>query len=142
MMKGVKDIMNELVQIYLPVTHIKRSVDWYIEVFGYERIWMEDNHANLKLKQGPLLFLKKTAIKQPIHFSMNGQRLPVLSFKTKDIDKLYNKLLENNENVQELSEYGKGINGPYKAFIVRDLDGHLLEVNNYPDLHLSQFRGY
>ncbi|MFD1956028.1 VOC family protein [Paenibacillus thailandensis] len=61
-------ISNEIVQLYLPVTDIRRSVDWYVKTLGFQVIWEDAGSANLKLPAGPLLFLKKTLKNQPIRF--------------------------------------------------------------------------
>jgi catechol 2,3-dioxygenase-like lactoylglutathione lyase family enzyme len=135
-------IINELVQIYLPVTDIRRSVEWYKDVFDYELIWEEHDYAHLKLMQGPMLFLKKTLTQQPVKFSLNDQESAVLSFKTSDIDELHSTLKYKKYDVGEIVVYGMGTNGPYREFGIRDPDGHIIEINSYPDIALPRFRGY
>ncbi|MBS4199844.1 VOC family protein [Bacillus sp. FJAT-49732] len=135
-------ISTEIVQIYLPVADIRRSVHWYVYTLGYQVIWEDAESANLKLSAGPLLFLKKTSTNQPIRFTSNNENYPVLSFKTSDIEALHKELLSKNIPVGGIVKYGDGKNGPYKEFILCDPDGHQLEINSYPDLALPKFRGY
>jgi catechol-2,3-dioxygenase len=134
-------IVNEVVQVYLPSTNIKRTVEWYKNVFGFQVIWEDERSANLKLKHGPLLFIKKTSKKQPVQFETYEEVSPVISFKTSDIVRLHEKL-KSEYQVGEINQYGEGINEPYKDFYIKDPDGNLIEVNSYPDLCLEQFRGY
>lgn len=133
---------NEIVQIYIPVTDIKRSVQWYVDVFGFHVIWEESDSANLKLKQGPLVFLKKTDKVQPIKYYIQYQENPIISFKTNNLDKLQELLKSKEYDVDEINEYGIGKNGPYREFYIRDPDQNLIEINSYPDIHLQEFRGY
>lgn len=126
----------------MPVVNIKKSVQWYSETFGYDVIWEDDNMANLKLVHGPLLFLKKTAEAGPIHFTFEGADHPVISFKTSDIEAFHHELKARNVEVGPINDYGMGSNGPYRDFEIRDPDGHLIEVNSFPDLSLPRYRGY
>jgi len=134
-------IVNEIVQVYLPSTNIRRTVEWYKKVFGFQVIWEEEHAANLKLTHGPLLFIKKTIVKQPVQFETEEEISPVISFKTSDLDLLYNKLKPEYE-VSDVNQHGEGVNGPYKDFYIKDPDGNLIEISSFPDLLLEQFRGY
>jgi len=135
--------INEVVQIYLPSTNIRRSVEWYVDVFGYSVIWEADDCANLKLPQGPLLFLKKTDQPQPISFlSSDNQVSPIISFKTSNFLAFYALLKAKGIHITEIDEYGEGVNGPYRDFIVFDPDQNAIEVNEFSDLKLPQYRGY
>jgi len=133
-------IVNEVVQIYLPSTNISRSVEWYKNVLGFQVIWEEEYAANLKLKHGPLLFIKKTSLKQPIQFETEEEISPVISFKTSNLDLLHDKLKFDYE-VSDITQHGEGVNGPYKDFYITDPDGNLIEVSGFPDLDLDHFRG-
>ncbi|OBZ19441.1 hypothetical protein A8L34_08045 [Bacillus sp. FJAT-27264] len=133
------NIHNQIVQIYLPVTDIRRSVDWYVNTLGYQVIWEEPEAANLRLFAGPLLFLKKTSANQPIRFSINNENCAVLSFKTSNLEALHEDLKNKNIAVGEITKYGDGVNGPYQDFIMYDPDGHQLEINSYPDLAVLKF---
>lgn len=135
-------MINEVVQIYLPSTDIDRSVAWYVQVFGYQVIWKEKESANLKLAQGPLLFLKKSTMTQPIQFISADEESPVISYKSSDIFAMHARLQSEGYHVSEINEYGGGENGSYMDFYIRDPDGNLLEVNSYPDLSLEKYRGY
>ncbi|MGF7036114.1 catechol-2,3-dioxygenase [Paenibacillus mucilaginosus] len=135
-------IVNEVVQIYLPSTNIKRTVEWYKNVFGFQVIWEQESAANLKLKHGPFLFIKKTSKKQPVQFETDEEVSPVVSFKTSDLNRLHEKLKSEKYQVGEINQHGEGINGSYKDFNITDPDGNLIEVSSYPDLNLEQFRGY
>jgi len=134
-------VVNEIVQIYLPSTNIQKSVQFYTQAFGFQIIWEAEDSANLKSQRGPLLFLKKTSVKQPIKFDVQEEVSPVISFKTSDLDWLHQKLKSMYE-VSEITQHGEGMNGPYRDFYIQDPDGNLIEVSGYPDLHLEKFRGY
>ncbi|WP_036710565.1 VOC family protein, partial [Paenibacillus pinihumi] len=134
-------IVNEIVQLYLPSTDIRRSVEWYKNALGFQVIWEEEHSANLKLKHGPLLFIKKTSFKQPVQFITEEEVSPLISFKTSDLELLYDKLKSEYE-VSDINQHGEGVNGAYKDFYITDPDGNLIEVSSYPDLLLEQFRGY
>ncbi|CAM4478691.1 VOC family protein [Paenibacillus tarimensis] len=134
--------INEVVQIYLPCTNIRRSVEWYVDVFGYKVIWEQEDSANLKLPQGPLLFLKKSEVPQSLFFIADNQETPVISFKTSNFEAFYDSLRWKGLSVTEINEYGTGENGPYRDFYIKDPDHNLIEVNEFPDLKLPQYRGY
>lgn len=134
--------INEIVQIYLPSTNIRRSVEWYVEVFGYSVIWETDDCANLKLSQGPLLFLKKTDQPQSVSFVSDNQASPVISFKSSNFLAFHEWLKAKGINVSDINEYGAGDTGPNRDFIVIDPDQNVIEVNEFSDLKLPQYRGY
>ncbi|TVX96244.1 VOC family protein [Cohnella terricola] len=136
------EFINEVVQIYIPSTDIKRSVDWYVDVFAYQLIWVEESSANLKLPSGPLLFLKKIKTSQSLKFITEDQEeSPVISFKTSNFISFHNQLKVKGINVSEINEYGLGENGPFRDFLIRDPDSNLIEVNEFPDLYMPQYRG-
>ncbi|WP_181438557.1 VOC family protein [Paenibacillus sambharensis] len=131
--------INEVVQIYLPSSNIRRSVEWYVDVFGYRVIWEQEDSANLKLSQGPLLFLRKSVGSQSIFFIADNEKTPVISFKTSNFEAFYNSLRMKGLSVTEINEYGTGENGPYRDFSTKDPDGNLIEVNEFPDIKLPHF---
>jgi len=110
--------------------------------FGYTVIWEEEDSANLKLSQGPLLFLKRTPTPQSIRFIADDQESPVISFKTSDFQSFYDSLKRKGVPVTDIQQYGSGENGPYRDFYIKDPDHNLIEVNEFPDLALPKYRGF
>jgi phosphoglycerol transferase MdoB-like AlkP superfamily enzyme len=84
----------------------------------------------------------KVASVNPLLLVRNGKDQPIISFKTSDLDGFLNKMKSLGIECGEIITYGEGVNGPYRDLVMYDPNGHLIEVNSYPDLCLPKFRGY
>lgn len=110
---------------------------------GFTVIWESDQAANLKLQNGPLVFLKKGKYVTPLKFeTLDGEISPVLSLKTTDLRAFHQDLMIRNVKVSAITEHGTGKLGIYEDFTIEDPDNHVIEIGSFPDIVLPEYRGY
>ncbi|HWO74352.1 MAG TPA: VOC family protein [Bacillus sp. (in: firmicutes)] len=119
-----KDIFG--VGIFIPVSDLDTSTNWYQNMFGFEILHKDEPEANvLKMGDGTVLFclVKSTDITQPTFPKNNYDVDHYFNFHTNDVEKSYQNFLNKGANVSEIHEYD-GIRG----FSLFDPDGNRFGV--------------
>jgi lactoylglutathione lyase len=120
-----KSLLNG-VGIFIPVSDLERSTQWYNQMLGFEILHNDEPLANvLKMGDGVVVFclVKSYNIEQPM-FPKNEYNVDhYFNFHTGNIDKAYQLLLEKGANVGELHEFD-GMRG----FDIYDPDGNRFSV--------------
>lgn len=110
------------VGIFVPVSDLKRSTQWYAEVLGFKLI--DDatpNAMTFIMNDEKIMFcLVRSFDFQPQPFPKNRYRVEqYYSFHTPDVDGAHRSLKEKGANVGEIVRYG-----PMRGFAVYDPDGN------------------
>ncbi|TFB22121.1 VOC family protein [Filobacillus milosensis] len=116
--------------IFIPVTDLKRSKDWYSAVLGLTKIdeWQEngeDYGADFVFEKGTTpLTLIKVEKPQPTEFTVKGKDKNVYyNFEVADIDEAYNHFTKHGVETTEIHDFG-----PMKGFDFFDLDGNPFSI--------------
>jgi len=104
------NILEKLEHMQIPVKNLEESIDWYVKNLGFTvQGWSkESHHAFLTLPEGPMLMLWETQDQTQANFSYNGQLMPVLLYKTKEILKLHEKLIGLDAEITFFQDEGFG----------------------------------
>ncbi|HET7579273.1 MAG TPA: VOC family protein [Bacillales bacterium] len=108
--------------IFIPVTDIARSTNWYVKMLGFEVLHHDESEANvLKIWNGVVTFclVKASDIVQP-SFPKNDYHVDhYMNLHTDDIETIHERLLKNGADVGDIHEfYGM------KGFEFYDPDGN------------------
>lgn len=114
------------VGIFIPVTDLERSTEWYANMLGFEVLFQDEPKANvLKIWNGVVQFclVKAYDIVQP-EFPKNDYHVDhYMNFHTDDIQAIHESLQEKGANVGEIHDiFGM------KGFELYDPDGHRFSV--------------
>jgi catechol 2,3-dioxygenase-like lactoylglutathione lyase family enzyme len=110
--------------VYIPVTDRKQSEQWYIEHLGLE------NGGDYLLTGKQEVFLRERLDEQALTFRTNqwldngeSYEMPVVCFRTSDIDGLYEHARSNGIRIGEMI-----IHSWFREFDFYDPDGNKLKV--------------
>jgi glyoxylase I family protein len=93
--------------IFIPVTDMKRSTEWYLNVFDLEVISRDDGCTGLKFAGAETIVnLWKVATKQPVDFDAGSYRICYFNFESYDIHASRESLQEKGVQVGELHDHG------------------------------------
>ncbi|MFC4559220.1 VOC family protein [Virgibacillus kekensis] len=103
--------------VFLEVTDIEKSIEWYTDVLDLELRWFqkEGGYAAIEIGETPLTLVRASEVKPATHCQFN--------FFTNDIKAAHERLQENNVDVDEIVDYGDVL-----SFEFRDPDGNILGV--------------
>ncbi|WP_166243028.1 VOC family protein [Paenibacillus turpanensis] len=124
---------------FIPVRELEASVEWYTKKIGCKLMWIhgdyaalnvnsvhpEEGQANTKLGQA-MVTLVQTSDFQPLHFSYQDRKHPVINLYTKDISQTHAFLSANEVEVSAINDFGK-----MQGFDFYDLNGHLIGVCSF-----------
>lgn len=121
----MKKIVDKVSGIFIPVTNMERSTEWYIRIFGLELMESSDICTGLAFPGEPTLIgLWKVERKQPTEFeSAVGVYLPYYNFESFDIEFSHVSLMEQGVDVTPIADEG-GI----KYFSCFDPDGNPIGI--------------
>ncbi|WP_164669422.1 VOC family protein [Virgibacillus doumboii] len=112
--------------IFIPVTDLKKSTDWYEKMLGFEMLHEDEPEANvLKIWNGVVTFclVKSSDVEQPAFPENNYGVDHYMNFHTDDIQSIHQSLVEKSANVGDIHELG-GMRG----FDLFDPDGNRFSV--------------
>lgn len=114
------------VGIFIPVSDLPRSTQWYQTMLNFELIHNDEPKANeLKMGDGTVCFclVKAEDIEQPV-FPRNYYNVDhYFNFHTRDVETVHRQLQEKGANIGEIHEfYG------LKGFELYDPDGNRFSV--------------
>lgn len=120
----MKKIMEKVSGIFIPVTDMQRSIEWYTGVFGLEIIDQSDICTGLAFSgEATILSLWKVEKPQPTQFDAGGYQIPYYNFESFDIEFSYNELRAANVQLSQIySEDG------IKHFDCFDPDGNRIGI--------------
>ena len=86
-------MLERVEHMQIPVRNVKEAVQWYTHHLGFRLEELtEGRHAFLTLHSGPMLMLWETPEETHANFTVRGETMPVLLYRTSDIHTLYDKL--------------------------------------------------
>lgn len=123
----MKDKLNRVGTIYIPVTDIDRSQKWYVQHLGAELKHLDEEKAIIDLA-GKSFFLIKSKSDQSANFiDENGIKRFILTFEVDGesaISELREDFVRRKMPVGEIEDRGHA----GKNFIFADPDGNLFDV--------------
>lgn len=115
-------IASKISGIFIPVTDMKRSTEWYIKAFDLEVIQISDMCSGLAFPgEATFINLWKVERPQPTQFDAGSYKIPYYNFESFDIDYSRNALIEKGIEVTPIVDEG-GI----RFFDCFDPDGNML----------------
>lgn len=121
----MKKIIDKVSGIFIPVTNMQRSTEWYIRVFNLEIIDKDEVCTGLAFPgEATIINLWKVDHVQPTQFeSTNGVYIPYYNFESFDIEFSHTSLKERGVEVMPIEDEG-GI----KHFACLDPDGNPIGI--------------
>ncbi|WP_223702198.1 VOC family protein [Sutcliffiella deserti] len=122
--------MFKVGSIFIPVTNIERSTDWYVKFLGVKKIDSWENGAGFYLPIGSTqLALVKVESPQSTEFVTKGnQKNSYYNFIVDDIETAHQHFKNNGIVTSEIDDFGG-----MKFFDFYDLDGNPFSVVNEVD---------
>ena len=119
--------MFKVGSIFIPVTDIKKSTDWYVKFLGVKIIDSWEDGAGFYLPAGTTqLALVKVESPQPTEFIIKGeQKNSYFNFVVDDIEAAHQQFRNNGIVTTEIDDFGG-----MKFFDFFDLDGNPFSVVN------------
>lgn len=133
-----EDVMWRIVPrvstLEIPVTNVKRSVEWYSEMLGTKAVHQDESAAMLHLQGGnrvgvPTLYLVQTESPERLSFknTNTGVIHSVIDFYIQDLKKFHQFLRDRGVKVTNINLFP---GSEYGGFGFEDPDGNLLSVTN------------
>jgi predicted enzyme related to lactoylglutathione lyase len=124
----MEEIVTKVSGIFIPVTDVKRSAEWYIRMFDMEMIDIGDYGAGLAFPHGEAtVVLWKVAKPQPVQFDTGIDKMPYYNFNSFDIYSSYRELQAKGAKVSEIHE-SPGIPTGFRFFETFDPDGNPINI--------------
>ena len=122
--------MFKVGSIFIPVTDIEKSTDWYVKFLGVKKIDSWGDGAGFYLPTGSTqLALVKVESPQPTEFIIKGnQKNSYFNFVVDDIETTHQQFKNNGIVTTEIDDFGG-----MKFFDFFDLDGNPFSVVNEVD---------
>jgi glyoxylase I family protein len=119
--------MFKVGSIFIPVTDMKKSTDWYVKFLGVKIIDSWEDGAGFYLPAGTTqLALVKVESPQPTEFIIKGeQKNSYFNFVVDDIEATHQQFRNNGIVTTEIDDFGG-----MKFFDFFDLDGNPFSVVN------------
>ena len=117
-------IIAFVASIFIPVTDVSRSADWYVRMFDLEMIEKTEQRVGLAFPGGQtLVLLWKVEQPQPVQFDSGKDRMPYYNFTSYDIDRSYRELKAKGAELSEIhNEDG------FRFFEAFDTDGNPVNI--------------
>lgn len=114
--------------IYIPVTDVKKSADWYVNHLHLtllQDVNEDSKHAQLNIVSEHAIFLIKTKDQTNLNYDeIDGNVQCFLTLEVADIHKLHDQLVNDGVDVLDIEDNGDcGLN-----FYISDPDGNLIDI--------------
>jgi len=120
----MRKIASKVSGIFIPVTDMKRSTEWYIRMFNLEVIQISDVCTGLAFPgEATYINLWKVEQPQPMMFDTGGDQIPYYNFESFDIEYSYAALIEKGVEVMPIVN-----DGGVRFFDCLDPDGNQLGI--------------
>jgi len=117
-------IVTLVASIFIPVTDIARSAEWYVRMFDLETIEKTDQRVGLAFPKGQtLVLLWKVDKPQPVQFDSGQYMMPYFNFTSYDIDNSYRQLKSKGAELSEIHE-----EDGFRFFEAFDPDGNPFNI--------------
>jgi predicted enzyme related to lactoylglutathione lyase len=124
----MEKIVAKVSSIFIPVTDVKRSAEWYIRMFDMETIEIGDFRTGLGFPQGEaLVVLWKVVKPQPVQFDTGIDKMPYFNFSSFDIHNSYRVLQAKVATVSVIQESSE-IPTIHRFFETFDPDGNRVNI--------------
>ncbi|MUT65948.1 VOC family protein [Paenibacillus sp. NEAU-GSW1] len=121
----MRKIVSKISGIFIPVTDLQRSTEWYIRIFDLEVIERSEMYTGLAFPgEVTSIGLWKVEKPQPIHFDTGTFKVPYYNFESFDIEYSHAALIEKGVDVQEIEIHEEET----RFFDFHDPDGNLLGI--------------
>lgn len=119
-------IVSKVSGIFIPVTDMGRSAEWYIRIFELEIIESSDSCTGLAFPgEATILNLWKVDRPQPTQFEVaRGYKIPYYNFESFDIEFSHASLKEKGLEVTPVKDDDGGV----RYFDCLDPDGNLIGI--------------
>ncbi|TYS67853.1 hypothetical protein FZC76_14955 [Sutcliffiella horikoshii] len=113
----MSSLFKRIDTVFLEVTDMSRSINWYTEVLGFSVRWQdeENGYAAIEIGETPLTLVRAVKVTPASHCLLN--------FYSSDINEAHQNLRENGVLVEDVIDYGTVL-----SFEFKDPDGHILGV--------------
>lgn len=98
--------------VFVEVSNLDYSIKWYSEKLGITMRWNRNGYAAFNVGETSLTLVQATDVQPAKHYPFN--------FNTTNIDDVYNFLVENEVDVDEIEDYPD-----MRFFNFKDPDGHI-----------------
>lgn len=120
----MEKIVSFVSSIFIPVTDIARSEEWYVRMFDLETIEKTDYRVAFAFPNAQtLVLLWKVEKPQPVQFDTGKHPMPYFNFTSYDINHSYSELKAKGAKLSEI--YVEEGHTFFKAF---DLDGNPVDI--------------
>lgn len=110
--------------IFIPVTDLARSEEWYVRMFDLETIEKTEERVGLAFPNGQtLVLLWKVEKPQPVQFHTGKARMRYFNFTSYDILYSYNQLKAKGAKLSEIREEDN-----HTFFEAFDPDGNSVDI--------------
>ncbi|TVX96619.1 VOC family protein [Cohnella terricola] len=117
-------IVTFVASIFIPVTDITRSAEWYVRMFDMETIEKTDQRVGLAFPIGQtLVVLWKVEKPQPVQFDSGKYMMPYFNFTSYDIDNSYRRLKAKGAGLSEIH-----VEDGFRFFEAIDPDGNPFNI--------------
>ncbi len=118
--------------VEIPVSDLRRAVNWYVETLGFEEEWADDHHALVGADYDGTKLLLVVADGARLGFTCpaTGLRHGGVDLRTDDLDALHARLTALGGPVDALDEPGNG--WAPRGFGFEDSEGNRLGAFEYP----------
>lgn len=123
-MINMEKIISFVASIFIPVTDIARSEEWYVRMFDLEKIEQTDYRVALAFPNAQtLVLLWKVDKPQPVQFDTGKHKMPYFNFTSYDINHSYRELKAKGAKLSEIYEEDE-----HTFFQAFDLDGNPVDI--------------
>jgi catechol 2,3-dioxygenase-like lactoylglutathione lyase family enzyme len=113
--------------IYLPVTDVEVSSDWYINKLGAELSYKDQDKAILNFANQSVFLVKSTEKQSSNFFDINGNEHFSITFEVNgltSLEELHREFKEKGIRIGEIEDRGHA----GKNFVFYDIDGNKFDV--------------
>lgn len=125
----MKCLIEEIHFNDIPVSDLKRSLEWYQKHLGFDLRFQNNSMGVMKLPNGPVLVLNQSDSPTRAVWSKDGVTRPIIGFTTSEIEKLQRELRDADISTTDIRDEGMGW-----FFEFEDPDGNMFSVLKYNQL--------
>jgi catechol 2,3-dioxygenase-like lactoylglutathione lyase family enzyme len=122
------DVFEGVSDVFLPVSDLYRSLEWYEKVLGFRRLRVDEKRGSAGLGTGNVVGLSLVECRpfQRATFPPNKNEVEfAFNLRTKDIQAVHDRLDAAGVDVDEITA---SFDGSFKCFAFSDPDGNRMSV--------------
>lgn len=117
--------------VFLPVSNLARSVDWYQATLGLDVLFREDQHGSAGMRagdSGPTVCLVEVRDHRPVAFPENDFLTDIFfNYRVSDIETFHTHVAELGV---EAGDIYTSLDGTFRCFAFDDPDGNRISIVN------------